>query len=446
MLSRTMRRRGLVRLAATVALGMIWCGCAGATPDTLEVVARGVRIDPDRISVSGISSGGFMAHQFHVAHSDHVMGAGIVAGGPFYCARGNLIDAVTRCSQFVKLDCEAWRFGDLCKLTNTSPQNPAQAKAMAAESFADARKQERAGTIAKLANLQGDKVYLFSGAGDTIVPQGVMAALNDFYVVFAKAALKEDDVRHNHRFPAPHTMVRDDYIPATTGAIGTCPQNVSGLSTKSTFIDDCEPVAKQQATRGHCVCDAAGAGGGCAAGDDPAGCRDLNDVDLAGAILRQIYGTQALQKGRSKVAEDEIQAFDQKGGFDGLNAMLNASMAREGYIFIPAACRTGRACPLHIAFHGCLQGGKSDGRPGHSGNLFSKFAGYNEWAKANDIVVLYPQADKGKPPVKNPQGCWDWWGQDYTHQGYHTQRGRQIKAVAQMVNSLASRPLLAVPK
>jgi hypothetical protein len=37
-------------------------------------------------SVSGLSSGAFMASQFHIAHSRIVIGAGIVAGGPYGCA------------------------------------------------------------------------------------------------------------------------------------------------------------------------------------------------------------------------------------------------------------------------------------------------------------------------------------------------------------------------
>jgi len=37
-------------------------------------------------TVSGISSGGYMAVQLHVIFSDTFQGAGIVAGGPYYCA------------------------------------------------------------------------------------------------------------------------------------------------------------------------------------------------------------------------------------------------------------------------------------------------------------------------------------------------------------------------
>ena len=34
------------------------------------------------VTVSGVSSGGFMAVQFHVAYSGSVKGAGVIAGGP----------------------------------------------------------------------------------------------------------------------------------------------------------------------------------------------------------------------------------------------------------------------------------------------------------------------------------------------------------------------------
>ena len=38
-------------------------------------------VDAAGISVSGFSSGGFFAVQFHVAFSKIVMGAGVMAGG-----------------------------------------------------------------------------------------------------------------------------------------------------------------------------------------------------------------------------------------------------------------------------------------------------------------------------------------------------------------------------
>ena len=54
-------------------------------------------IDPNEVSVSGLSSGGFMAVQMHVAYSATFRkGAGIVAGGPFYCAEGSIVYATDR--------------------------------------------------------------------------------------------------------------------------------------------------------------------------------------------------------------------------------------------------------------------------------------------------------------------------------------------------------------
>ena len=56
-------------------------------------------------------------------------------------------------------------------------------------------------------------------------------------------------------------------------------------------------------------------------------------------------------------------------------------------------------CPLHVAFHGCLQS------LGKINTTFVEHAGYNAWAEANGIVVLYPQATAN---ALNPKGCWDW--------------------------------------
>ncbi len=54
--------------------------------------------DIKETSVSGLSSGGFMAVQFDVAYSSIIKGAGVIAGGPYFCARGNLNTATTVCS------------------------------------------------------------------------------------------------------------------------------------------------------------------------------------------------------------------------------------------------------------------------------------------------------------------------------------------------------------
>src|ERR1700753_3413182 len=45
-------------------------------------------------SISGISSGAFMAVQFGVSWSSIVKGVGVIAGGPYYCAQGTATDGL----------------------------------------------------------------------------------------------------------------------------------------------------------------------------------------------------------------------------------------------------------------------------------------------------------------------------------------------------------------
>ena len=82
---------------------------------------------------------------------------------------------------------------------------------------------------------------------------------------------------------------------------------------------------------------------------------------------------------------------------------------------------------MHVAFHGCEM------TVDDIGEQFTLLTGYNPWAAANDMVVLYPQA---KRTALNPKGCWDWWG--YTGVDYASKVGVQMDAVDKMVTELAA--------
>lgn len=57
-------------------------------------------VNTDRkASVSGVSSGAYMAVQLHVAYSETFMGVGSIAGGPYFCAE-NMTDITA-----IKLKC-----------------------------------------------------------------------------------------------------------------------------------------------------------------------------------------------------------------------------------------------------------------------------------------------------------------------------------------------------
>lgn len=48
-------------------------------------------------TLSGLSAGGFFAVQLHVAFSESIAGVAVFAGGPFYCALGNVDVALSAC-------------------------------------------------------------------------------------------------------------------------------------------------------------------------------------------------------------------------------------------------------------------------------------------------------------------------------------------------------------
>ena len=133
----------------------------------------------NHVSVSGLSSGGYFAVQFHVAHSSIINGAAIFAAGPFYCAEGNLVDAENRCMKNL--------FGGppvsaLVELTNSD--------------FA-------LGLVDDPSNLKDDRVYIFSGKDDTVVDQAVVKSLQSYYSNYVKASniVSDYNIEAEHCFP-----------------------------------------------------------------------------------------------------------------------------------------------------------------------------------------------------------------------------------------------------
>jgi poly(3-hydroxybutyrate) depolymerase len=155
-------------------------------------------IDPAETTVSGLSSGGFMAVQLHVAYSATFRkGAGVVAGGPFYCAEGSVIHATGRCMAH-----------------NTSI--PVTTLVNTTRSWASS------GLLDPVANLQSSKVYLFSGTLDSAVKPAVMNDLLSYYQAFVPAA----NILYKKDLAAEHAFVTEDYG--------------SGCATKAApFINDC---------------------------------------------------------------------------------------------------------------------------------------------------------------------------------------------------------------
>ena len=115
--------------------------------------------DLSQLTVSGISSGGYMAVQFQVAHSRLVRGAGVIAGGPYDCAEGSVWRALTRCMS------PSW----------WAPLPPVGELRAGAEAHA------RGGRIDPPDHLRDDRVWLLSGGQDDKVTTAVVERLAAFY-------------------------------------------------------------------------------------------------------------------------------------------------------------------------------------------------------------------------------------------------------------------------
>ena len=77
-----MKPGNFLTCAAALSLLLISAGVSAAAP------LPKLGTDKVEVTVSGISSGGYMAVQFQVAYSQMVRGAGILAGGPISVRKG----------------------------------------------------------------------------------------------------------------------------------------------------------------------------------------------------------------------------------------------------------------------------------------------------------------------------------------------------------------------
>src|SRR5690606_27167925 len=142
------------------------------------------------------------------------------------------------------------------------------------------------------------------------------------------------------------------------------------------------------------------------------------DRDIAGEMLNHLLGGSL--KKRRKAEDSSFFRYRQAPA---------TSMADYGVAYVPAKCRQGTECRLHVALHGCRQ------TEDEIGDFFIKYTGINEYAEANNLVVLYPRTVK-TPTLGNPNGCWDWWG--YASSDYAVKSGPQMRAVKDAVDNFLS--------
>ena len=161
-------------------------------------------LDLNKISLSGLSSGGFMATQFELAYSDWVSGVGIIAAGPYYCAQNSIQTALSQCVNQIKIPL------DLGTLN------------------AQAHKWNEQGKLPDLSNLKQHKVWLLSGTLDTKVLGQVNDALFEQYQqwVTPENIKYVQDKPFAHLFPTLNSGTKCDV--SKTPFIGNCNYDAAG--------------------------------------------------------------------------------------------------------------------------------------------------------------------------------------------------------------------------
>lgn len=193
-----------------------------STPALSEETTGSLNIDTDRVTVSGISAGGQMAHQLHISYSDMFSGAGMIASGPFGCADGSLATAMARC---------------MGKTDNPIPV------AELAEAIDTAAEQ---GLVADTKNLADDPVWLFHGTLDTTVAAPVNDAAQALYAEFipAEQITYVNDVAAIHNFPA--SGKGSECTAMEPPFVGNCDYDAAGEILNHMYSDLQEPATEPE--------------------------------------------------------------------------------------------------------------------------------------------------------------------------------------------------------
>ena len=164
----TNRSLALALAAATLAHGAL---AAGALP--------ALNVDKTKISISGLSSGAFMANQMGYAYASTFMGVGVFAGGPYTCAGHNnytacMYNASISASQLSTMQ------GDIATWSGSTNDN--------------------------VSNVAAQKIFLWVGSSDTTVGPNPMNAVKTQYTNNGVAAA---NLSWNQLSGAAHTFPTD---------------------------------------------------------------------------------------------------------------------------------------------------------------------------------------------------------------------------------------------
>jgi poly(3-hydroxybutyrate) depolymerase len=180
-------RHAAARIVVAVLIGLCSVSASGVVVNLPKY-----NVSVNQVSVSGLSSGGYMAVQMHFAYSTTVRkGAGVIAGGPLYCSESNVLIAQGPCMDGAG--------------SRELPRLLSLIHAWSVNHYID-----------PTSAMAASRVYLLSGTIDSAVRPPVMNDLRTMYAQFLPAAniAYKNDLRIEHGIPTDFFGKRDCTVKA----------------------------------------------------------------------------------------------------------------------------------------------------------------------------------------------------------------------------------------
>jgi hypothetical protein len=410
---------------------------------TLTIASKVVKLDDIKVSISGISSGGFQSVQLGTAYSRLISNVGVIAGGVYNAAQNNVATALTIMDypEYISL-----------------PLIHSQMSTYLGLQYIDNPQF-----------LSNQRNYIFCGTRDTTVNPRNSLILDQFYSKYHTETKVVNDIPSEHAFltikPTPHecgykgspfinncnfdllTDMFEYFFPKQQ-----IQPPIDAITSNLHQLDQFLFIPPQYKAflftngiqrRSYVYI--------------PQGCEE----DILSKSLFQVLKYSQQRVDESATPGPQQRAFEQLRERLWVNSTLytyfngttvdsdtnviynqndhNGNHHNDHHQIDPYESfedlvkkqqqipKNEQKCKVHIALHGCKQ------TLDHIGVEFLTSTGYLEIAESNNIIVLFPQASM---TVLNPNGCWDWWG--FSTPLYATRFGVQPMTILNQAITLAA--------
>lgn len=407
-----------------------------------------------QVTVSGISSGAFMAQQMGVIYSKQISGIGSVAGGFFFCAQNHMREKILEGKKNLFLgkknlflfqqnkslfhDFMLGHFlypGFYTPLLIPSPANPIyQSVGICMQNptlakLPDLEKFEKNGWIDPVDYIRQQKIYLYHGQHDRVVNFEMMSKTVEFF----------------EKLKVPNEFIKTDFIQFAGHTYPTDKKDLNAcMDQKFPYISSCN---KNLAL-------------------------DMMSFLTSKNLESTEINTDNLYLVDQTINQQNIHLANPEKG-----QQPTPSVGPYGYLYGSEKCLNNpENCQIHVALHGCemsdsfdlqfdrnytdqvqktqivdmrtekskIPGLKSlpylkQKKMGYGTLKFALLSGYAELSEKNDILFLFPQTwitEKNYP--YNPKGCWDWFGA--TSEDYATKLGPEPQWLMTWISSVQKNP------